>query len=575
MTMRRRALTSLTGVAVVLASYAPGTAAGDGSESPRSSPHQWSAVRTLHSSQGAVHGPRIVASGDGRQMTAAWSEERGDVRIVQAMTSADAGVSWSPPSVLSTPAVEVYGDDGPSLAASADGVRQVAVWAGEDGDDRALGGAVSADSGSTWQPIRPIEGRLLQVSPVPSLDLSANGRVAAVAATVWRWVGYDGEEDADIFASAVEVVVSTDGGATWRPAFTWQADVGWLGPAEAVVVVSDDGRVITAAWVEETPSDGSMQSRVLTTTSRDSGVTWSVPVPLSTAGGFATEPRLAASGNGRDVAVAWLRDNGSRTLLQVSLSSDHGTTWTSPRLLSPIDWWASSPRLEMSADGRALVAIWDRSYGGDYGTVQASTSTDRGLTWTDPRDLTDTGRRFHPRIAMSRDGGTLISLWSRDGGDSRRAVESRSSRDAGMTWLAPALVAGRGSEDPDSQHLAVSADGRLAIAVWAVSRPYGLQMSISGSAGVAPSRPKGLAAATRGRFTYISWDLPSAAERVTHYQWRVGATPQAMGPWQKFGDARTTRLRLTNYGKGNRWLVDIRAWSGTRSGPPARVAFVS
>ena len=92
---------------------------------------------------------------------------------------------------------------------------------------------------------------------------------------------------------------------------------------------------------------------------------------------------------------------------------------------------------------------------------------------------------------------------------------------------------------------------------------------------VTPQAPTNPRAATRGRFTTVSWTPPKPAVSVSHYEWRVASRVSGLGAWTAFGHARTSSLALRNQGRGNMWIVEVRAMWGSEPGPPFRLRYRS
>lgn len=88
-----------------------------------------------------------------------------------------------------------------------------------------------------------------------------------------------------------------------------------------------------------------------------------------------------------------------------------------------------------------------------------------------------------------------------------------------------------------------------------------------------PSKLTKLKATTRGKFTTIRWARPPDWAGISRYEWRVGATPSDMGEWNRLEDPATLSLRLKNYSRGSRWIVQIRGVWGDQPGPIAVVRY--
>ncbi|MCH9816716.1 MAG: glycoside hydrolase, partial [Actinomycetia bacterium] len=182
--------------------------------------------------------------------------------------------------------------------------------------------------------------------------------------------------------------------------------------------------------------------------------------------------------------------------------------WTEPQDLSAISPYLKNPAVAISADGRRQTAVWTTLEEGARVT-QAVSSSDSGLSWSDPVNLSDSNPSFEAetaQIVSSADGLTLTAIWSYpgfeegfsadssqsatsadvgsgrglSGGPSQSAtsadvgsevafpagpIQSASSTDGGATWSAPVDISSS-TEWSLGPQLTGSADGSKVTAVW-------------------------------------------------------------------------------------------------------------
>ena len=99
---------------------------------------------------------------------------------------------------------------------------------------------------------------------------------------------------------------------------------------------------------------------------------WSTPVDLSAAGGNAQGPQISVDAAGNAIAV-WQRGDGSNDTVQTSSSTDGGVTWSTAEDLSAAGVIAQNPQITADAKGN-VFAIW-RRYDGNDNIVQVSSLT--------------------------------------------------------------------------------------------------------------------------------------------------------------------------------------------------------
>jgi len=226
--------------------------------------------------------------------------------------------------------------------------------------------------------------------------------------------------------------------------------------------------------------------------SSDNGGTWSAPLIVNTSGTADTgDDQWAdiASDNAGNWVVVWQTEDdlggtiGDDYDILVARSSDFGATWSAP---APLNAGAGSdteydewPRIASGAPG-IWVTVWDRSadvYDDWEADVYAATSTDDGVTWSDPVALnpnpgTDKSSDAFASIATNRTGDWMV-VW-----DSWHALDGAlgkdtdllvtTSNDNGATWAsaqALKVYAPVRDGDDNAPQLATDEDGYWVV-VW-------------------------------------------------------------------------------------------------------------
>lgn len=394
----------------------------------------------------------------------------GSVLLAGVWSPAIAATStWSTPVNLSATGGN---GQGPQISVDAEG-NAFAVWNRFDGGNTTVQTSASRDGGLTWS--APLDLSAPGVDAVnPQLSVDSSGNIIVV------WNGsYAGNH-------IVQSSSSTDGGETWStPTDIYSAGGTPYSPKISV----DPLGTAYAIWHHWNGSNEVVQ----TASSTDLGLTWSAPVDLSAPGGDSDDPQISVDSGGSAIAV-WKRFDGYRMIVQSRSSSDGGLTWSNSVDLSPAGGSAGSPQISVDADGTAH-AIWYQWTGG-IDIVQSAASTDGGVTWSTPMDLSDDEGLFtSPQISVNPEG-TAIAVWVHFDGVNTFTFQSSTSTDGGVNWSTPVnLTAVDGyAGNPE---IAVNAEG-TAVAVWA--RLYGLntfvvQSSWSGDRGVTWSTPVDLSGA--------------------------------------------------------------------------------
>jgi hypothetical protein len=261
-------------------------------------------------------------------------------------------------------------------------------------------------------------------------------------------------------------------------------------------------------------SAGGSRSLVRAATRPAAGGGFGAPATLSVDGQDAREPDLAVAPDGAAVAV-WSRFDGTRHVIEAATRPAGGVFGPAERV-SEAGQNAEAPRVEMDAEGRALVAWSRRGSGGDWVVEARGRSTAGGfggvetlsapgadagevdvamagdgtaaVAWTRasrvqaatrsatgsfgaPADLSAApgplGARYRdpsardPRVAIGA-GGAATAVWTRFDGDV--AVVQASTRSSGAGWSSPSTISAAGVEAEQPQ---VAADGRGdATATW-------------------------------------------------------------------------------------------------------------
>ena len=190
----------------------------------------WETAKNLSQTGYNAYVSQVVSSTDGTKQTAIWG--RGE--YVQSSSTADSGANWDTPTDVSGPSTGRAPSTLTRIAASADGIKLVAVWSRSDGSNQIAQTATSGDAGATWEtPVDLSESG--RKAALPRVTSSTDGtRLAAI------WYRSDGTHD------IAQSATSSDGGATW------ETPVNLSSPGQSAsdleMASSADGTVLAAVW---------------------------------------------------------------------------------------------------------------------------------------------------------------------------------------------------------------------------------------------------------------------------------------------------------------------------------------
>jgi hypothetical protein len=348
--------------------------------------------------------PSIAHDGAGNAI-ALWAIDNPLVNSIQSSTSRDGGATWSAPVELAS------GDDIYESAISFDASgNAIAIWQSNISGDFVVQTSWSNDSGATWS-----DAELISDLGLAAYYLGLTFDSLGNAVAVWR---SDDGSVATVLAST-----STNKGATWSDPVPISAG------DQSTIAADANGNVIV------TLLDNNV---VRASRSTDSGLNWSAPVPVSEVGPLTSgSGSMTIDATGRAIVIFGVSD-GSRYILHASTSTDSGLTWSDPVPVSEAGETTSSYSLSFDATGRA-IAIWRGNGDGDEDEiVRSSTSADGGLTWTDPIAISAIGLINDTGLTHDANNRAL-AIWVDYGSVSDLApvLVSSTSTDAGTTWSTP------------------------------------------------------------------------------------------------------------------------------------------
>jgi hypothetical protein len=306
----------------------------------------------------------------------------------------------------------------------------VAVWM--DHPFVANVASVTFDGGKTWQngpiPVSQAEGGPYPGAGDPWLSFAPNG---------------------DLYASSVAVPVnkSTDGGLTWSQPIQVVSDAKNSLDDDKPSITADpyNPNLVYATWARKKPAnDATVFAR-----STDGGRTWEPPRDIHDASGndfnWGHQIVVLPDGTLIDAFCEGQFKNSHQGVLTLLRSTDHGQTWSAPiraavqqPLVDPnavpptalvtdpdtgvlVDTHPMFDSLAVDRQSGMLYAVWiDARFSNfQYNGIALSTSSDGGLTWSNPIQVNHTPntvppidrQAWNPTVAVAADGTVAVTYY--------------------------------------------------------------------------------------------------------------------------------------------------------------------
>jgi hypothetical protein len=438
--------------------------------------------------------PQLASGGSGVWIVA-WDSDAGregsgtDHDIFLARSS-DHGLTWSPPQLV-TRLSNAGIDMNANLATDRAG-NWVLVWDTTEnldggGNDQDVAMAASSDNGLTWTLPTVVSTGSSALDLFPSIDTDRAG--------TWTLAWSHAAS-----RSNIRVVRSNDRGATWTDPVELFADPLDEGQDCLPQVRYGSAGTWLVAWESGQPIDGlGSDQDILCSRSVDGALTWSAPAALNgNAQGDGDQDfsvQIAPDGAGRWMAV-WASEeppgetSENNADIKVSLSSDHGQSWSMPVPLAEFALMGEATDIHpvlVATDPEHWQVAWSSDHDLNVGTDSdiLTVTVDQPVVWRPASVLNDNSanqaQNDTPELSSDRNGNWL-AVWRsndnvQDSGSDYDILYSQSS-DGGMTWSSASSLQSNAGTDVGSDSSPVAAPGVNGrwITVWDSTEDLGNQI---------------------------------------------------------------------------------------------------
>lgn len=238
---------------------------------------------------------------------------------------------------------------------------------------------------------------------------------------------------------------STDGGITWDTTInvsnnTDSSLVPYAAAADPDNNGIDNVYVVWDQSIITTGENFTFNSEVFVARSLDGGATFETPVNVTSNADFSESPYIAASGNKVYVVYSEEPESGGNSTIFFTKSTDEGVTWTSPFNISGSQGNAHLPYVAVS--GSNLYVVWHalNASSSETGSIFFAASSDDGASWSSPIIVSDSGFAF-PHIAVSVAGESVYVVWEDAVGPlDHYDIFFAKSINSGTSWSTPVNV---------------------------------------------------------------------------------------------------------------------------------------
>lgn len=276
------------------------------------------------------------------------------------------------------------------------------------------------------------------------------------------------------------------------------------------------------------------------------------------------------------ICAAW-EDQRLRFTVHGACSTDGGQSFGANFPISPADGLA--PQLGLGANGQLYVTYFLAT--DSQQNIYLRTSTDSGVTWSPPRNMTNLPRAQEVRAWHFQidNNGQLLIAWINRLSSSVTKVQLATSLDQGQNWAQLPLEDGTGQYPTVASQfdvvLAVAGSGveTVASVVWSDDRNvdktlYSQALSLDS---IPPTAPANLVAQGGDTANLLTWAAASDANGVEGY--RVYRSAASAGPYTEITPRLVTATRYRDVGaEAIPYFYQVAAVDGTaNTGPTSAI----
>ena len=394
-----------------------------------------------------------VTCDDSSNVVVAWSEGSAEDKVVKARTSSNEGSTFNTALTLSTSEdAEVFDE----VVADNDGSGNFYVaWPRTDTSDYSdVVVSRSTNSGTSWNTAVEVDGINEHATRGNPAVYAESNKIGLI------WLDdYDGDgasSDPDIYYSE-----STNDGSSWSTMTEIGADQYYEADSSIIALAYSNGYLYSAYWDEgdndpegDTNGNDALGTDIdlFFTRSSDDGETWSDITVISNeetdgqswdyfdyGSYFYPDYRNDIAASGSNVYAAWSNFNSdsSQWEIKFSSSSNSGSSWSDPEIISSSDITVDSFAPIIVANGNEVIVSWKEEYDGSAlnSNIVVRNSENRGGSWSSIIEITEgDGTQYYPEMSYSDERYHIVWNAQNKEGNSEYSIEYAYSEDTGDSW---------------------------------------------------------------------------------------------------------------------------------------------